>query len=173
MFFKDWRECDQSLVDLTFDKGCIYYVHAQAWHLKGYLGGRHSYITWWSTDQKCQLVVEYTDKETLDVQNANIIYEGRKEYSLHAPFISDRAANARWFGHDPIVKGICSKGIIKDEDFVTACKLYPNALKDFDLLKNNCNTFTSYLLYKMRLEISQPHPAIGYKSRQRWSNSGA
>ena len=173
MIFKDWRICDQSPIDLTFHKDYIYYVHAKAWHIKGVIGGRHSYLTWYSPEHQRQLVIEYTDRETLDVQKANIVYSGRDEYTLHAPFISDRLPNARWFGADPIIKGCCGKGVIKYQDFVDACESYPNKVTDFHLLKNNCNTFTSYLLYKMRLEIEQPFPAIGHRSRQRWSNSGA
>lgn len=173
MIFKDWRLCDQSLVDLEFKKDQLYYVHARAWHLKGWLFGRHSYLTWWSPEHKKQLVIEYTDRETLAVQGADIVYGGRDEYQLHAPFISTRPANARWFGADPIIKGSCGIGNIKYQDFVDACEQYPNRITEFNLLTNNCNTFTSYLLYKLKLDITQPFPAIGHRSRQRWSNSGA
>jgi hypothetical protein len=171
--FRDWRHCNQSLVDMSFHKDVVYYVHARAWHLKGYLGGRHSYITWYSKDHGQQLVVEYTDRETLDVQDADIIYSGTDEYQTHAPFISNRKPNAHWFGGRPIIKGACGLFPHQYSEFENACRTYPNANKEFNLLTNNCNTFTSYLLYKMKLEIEQPHPAIGYKSRQRWSNSGA
>lgn len=171
MIFKDWRECDQSPIDLNFEQHKIYYVHARAWHIKGYLLGRHSYLTWWDKKHKSQLVIEYTDRETLDIQDANILYSGREEYTLHAPYISDRLANARWFGADPIIKAECTN-YLQYEDFVSACKHYPYKTTPFDLLKNNCNTFTSYLLYHLDLDIQQPWPAIGHKNRQTWINYG-
>jgi len=171
MIFKDWRLCDQSPIDLQFKKDKIYYVHARAWHLKGYLLGRHSYLTWWSQNHKQQLVVEYTDRETLEVQSGKVIYGGREEYQLHAPYISNRPANARWFGADPVIKGYCTN-TLNYNDIVDACEEYPYKITTFDLLKNNCNTFTSYLLYKLNLDIKQPWPAIGHRSKQTWKNHG-
>jgi len=171
--FRDWRHCNQNEVEMEFDKDSIYYVHARAWHLKGYLGGKHSYITWFSKEHNQQLVVEYTDRETLDVQEADIIYSGTDDYFAHAPFISNRKPNRRWFGADPYIKGYCSLYPRTYSDFVDACDIYPNRNKEFNILTNNCNTFSSYLLYKMMLEIEQPFPAFGHRSRQKWSNSGA
>jgi hypothetical protein len=171
--FKDWRICDQSLVPMEFHPEYVYYVHARAWHFKGYIGGRHSYLTWFSKEHNQQLVIEYTDRETLEVQGADIIYSGTDHYTNHAPFISNRKPNARWFGADPYIKGSCSLYPHTYSDFVDACDIYPNRNTEFNILHNNCNTFTSYLLYKMMLEIEQPFPAVGHRSRQRWSNSGA
>ena len=178
MFFKDWRECDQSIVPMELSTKSIHYIHARAWHIKGYLGGKHSYLTLWSKEHKDYITCEYTDRETLAIQGAKILYAGTNEYQLHAPFISIRKFNARWFGSDPVIYYSASNpGTWHHElgykDFAIACDEYPLLHEDFDLLKNNCNTFTSYLIHKLKLDMDSPTLAIGARSRQWWGRHGA
>lgn len=178
MIFKDWRECDQSLVPMELSTNGIHYINARAWHLKGYLGGKHSYITLWSKKHEDYITVEYTDRETLSVQNAKILYAGTDSFSEHSTFISIRHPNARWFGADPKVQ--CTAGNpgswhheLHYEDFVLACEQYPFKNTEFNLLTNNCNTFTSYLIHKLKLDMDYPLFSIGSRSRQWWGRHGA
>jgi hypothetical protein len=169
MFFKHWKLCDQNLIPLEFDKDFLYYVHAKAWHLKGYLGGTHSYITFWSKQHSEWLVVEMTDPETVSYQNCQTHYSGvvTDDITEHAPMITNRLPNARWFGNNPLIVGKCSIGHLSYKDIEQACKEYP--LKRFDILTQNCNTFTSYLIWKLRLELDRPFRSVGFKNRMWWS----
>lgn len=178
MLFKDWRICDQSLVPLELSTTGIHYIYARAWHLKGYLGGKHSYITLWSEEHKNYITVEYTDRETLEVQGANILYGGTDKYHEHSTFISIRPPNARWFGNDPKIY-YCSgnPGAWHHKlgylDFMKACDDYPFKNKEFDLLTNNCNTFTSYLIHALKLDMDAPFFSIGSRPRHWWGRHGA
>ena len=108
MFFKDWRLLDQSPVGLPFEKEYIYYVHSRAWALKGWLGGTHSWITFWSSKHDQWMVVELTDIETISVQKGRLYWlRDNIGYQEHSPIISNRTPNAKWFGSTPIVVGKC------------------------------------------------------------------
>lgn len=162
MFFKDWRICDQSVIALPLlDTNRFYYMQAQAWHLKGYLGGTHSYCTFYHNDK--WLVVELTDVETLNVQNAKTVYHGALEFE-HAPFISDRPYNAKWFGHSPYIVDSCIAP--EYEEIISACKNYP--INKFEILTTNCNTFTSYLISTLKLNLKRPLRSVGFKNTQWW-----
>ena len=142
--FTDWRLLDQSPVDLTLDKRYVYYIHARAWALKGWLGGTHSYTTFWSEKHNEWLVIELSDKETLDVQNATVYYIWDDvAYSQHSPIISNRNPAAKWFGATPIIVGR-SKNEYAYDDFEQLAKEYP--------LKTLYHT-TPFLTANIRLPI--------------------
>lgn len=167
MFFKDWRLCDQSLVPIELDKTRFYYIQAQAWALKGYLGGTHSYCTFWSKQHGKWLVVELTDQETVDYQNCTVLFRGTidNDKTIHAPFITDRAYNARWFGKTPYIVDSCLL-TVDYQDIKQACDEYP--LKEFILVSQNCNTFTSYLIWKFNLPLKRPIRSFGFKPGRWW-----
>jgi hypothetical protein len=166
MFFKDWRQLDQSPVGIDFNKEYTYYVHARAWALKGWLGGTHSWIVFWSDVHNKWLVLEYTDKETIEVQQANIIYAWTNvSYQEHTPTISDRIPDAKWFGAKPIVVGYVKQKIDFDQ-LVNICDHYP--IKNFNLYNRNCNTFTSYIINYFNLNIKRPWRSVGFKTKAFW-----
>lgn len=167
MIFKDWRICDQSLVPLELDKSRFYYLQAQAWHLKGYLGGTHSYSTFWSNQHESWLVVELTDYETVSYQGGEIEYTtaDEDEPTKHAPFIHTRPYNAKWFGHSPYIVDSCDL-TVNYQDVRQACDEYP--IQDFVLLSQNCNTFTSYLIWRFGLPLRRPFRSFGFKSGYWW-----
>ena len=161
MLFKDWRTGDQSSVNLSFDKDYVYYIHARAWALKGWLGGTHSWTVFWSNEHNQWLVAEISDKETLTVQQAKILwiqpYAGLFD---KVPVISNRVPDARWFGSTPIIVGSSYK-TFNYYDIVAVCEEYPK--KEFQLLTTNCNTFTSFLVHRLNLKIKRPLRSIGFK----------
>lgn len=162
MFFKDWKQCDQSIVGmagLNLDR--FYYMQAQAWHLKGYLGGTHSYCTFFHDNK--WMVVEMTDIETLTVQNAEVIYQ-KTDGADYAPFISNRSYNAKWFGHVPYVVDICATPTY--DEIAHACDNYP--INKFKILTSNCNTFTSYLISTLKLDLRRPLRSVGFKNARWW-----
>jgi hypothetical protein len=165
--FKHWKKCSQEYrpMDLSYDG--FYYINAQAWHIKGYLGGRHSWCAFKHNDR--WLTVELTTRETLDVQKAEIILTSDRHapYDAHRPFISTRAPNRQWFGHDPHVQWIHPYRV-KFNDVVDACYEYPHQ-KEFNLLTKNCNTFTSFLLWKLKVDARIPTwLQYGWKSAKYW-----
>jgi hypothetical protein len=168
MFFKHWKLCDQDLVPLEFDQGRFYYIQAQAWALKGYLGGTHSYCTFWSRDHNSWMVVELTDPETVSYQNCQTFYTNVKtaDPTEHSPIITNRAPNARWFGHNPYIVDSCPM-TADYKDIVKACAEYP--LTGFVLISQNCNTFTSYLIWKLKLNLRRPFRSVGFRSKSWWS----
>lgn len=166
MFFKDWRECSQDLIPLPLDKNKFYYMQAQAWHLKGYIGGTHSYSVAWSKDHNKFLVIELNDFETLGYQNCNIVYSGSEsvDKSKHVACVTDRAYNAQWFGKNPYI--VDSTSAVNYNDLLEVIKSYP--LNEFKLLLQNCNTFTSYIHWRLNLEIKRPIRSVGYKNKTWW-----
>ena len=171
LIFKDWRVLDQTPVPMDLDKSRIYYMHARAWALKGYLGGTHSWITFYSKKHKSWLVLEFTDLETLEVQNAEVVAQGWPTPSdtLHAPFITKRPYNARWFGADPIIVDSCEMKVSFD-DVVSVLSQYP--FKKFILTKRNCNTFVSYIINKLDLDMRRPLRSFGFRNKNWWEKHG-
>jgi hypothetical protein len=166
MFFKDWRLLDQSSVGLSLHKDYLYYIHSRAWALKGWLGGTHSWIAFYSNDQ--WLVLELTDRETIEVQNANLLYAWSDVgYQEHSPTISNRIPDAKWFGSTPIIVASTLNNF-KYEEIVTICKNYP--VKEFKLVTQNCNTFISYVIYKLGLKIKKPLRSFGFKNKFYWTS---
>jgi hypothetical protein len=166
MFFKDWRECDQSRIQMKLDKSKFYYIQAQAWALKGYLGGTHSYCVFWDKEW---LVVELSDEETLSYQGGRVLYNGApyNDITHRAPVISTRPYNAKWFGNTPYIVDSC-KSTISYSDVLYACKKYP--FTEFKLLTQNCNTFTSFLINELKLDLKRPLRSMGFKNKNWWNN---
>jgi hypothetical protein len=165
MFFTDWRFLDIDIIPMDLDKSRMYYIHAQAWGLKGYLGGTHSWTTFYSKQHDSWLVVELSDLETIMVQGASIVYVGNpKDIFEHSPFITKRPYNSRWFSKDPVIVDSCPT--VEFEQILSAVKAYP--FKKFKLLYRNCNTFTSYLIYKLNLPLHRSIKSIGFRSKHWW-----
>jgi hypothetical protein len=164
---RHWKYCSQNKVSLDLPFVGVHYIQAQAWGLKGYLGGQHSCLVF--NHQEVPIVVEITDRDTLMCQDGVVLFDGTKQknYQEMAPFISTRSYDRQWFGNDP--KLICSL----DEHFnyseiVTACSNYPF---EFDLLTRNCNTFCSYLLWKLNINMRTNSVSIGFKPKNWWQKN--
>ena len=166
--FKDWRECSQDLVPIELDQSRIYYMQARAWNLKGYLGGTHSYTTFYSNEHKAWTVIEYTERETLSYQGGVTLYDGNRssDDTAHAPYISTRPYNAQWFGADPYVVDFTHAPLYND--VLKACKEFP--LQGFRLIDLNCNTFTSYLHWSLGLHLKRPLRSVGYRNKDWWQS---
>ncbi len=165
--FKDWRTLDKSSAELNLDKKYFYYLHARAWALKGWLGGTHSWFSFWSEEKNSWLVLELTDPETLDVQEADAIYIRNVNYTDHSPAISNRIPDARWFGSNPIIIA-STENRFTYQDIETVCKEYQ--FNKFNLLNDNCNTFASYVIHKLGLGFSRPFRSIGFKTSEYWKS---
>lgn len=164
--FKDWRECDISQdYNLILDPAKSYYLQARAWHLKGYLGGTHSFFACHDKSRNVWFVAEITDRETLDVQKCNAIYSGTAEYRERAPYITNRLYNSKWFGNK--VKIVDSCPAVEFSDLLYATKKYP--IDHFNLLKYNCNTYMSFLIWQLDLDLKRPIRSIGFKNRHWWN----
>ena len=167
MLFKDWRYQDQSSINYSFDKEYVYYVHARAWALKGWLGGTHSWTVFWSSEHSQWVVVEISDKETLTVQQAEILWiQPYAGFFDRVPVISTRVPDAKWFGARPIIVGRSCK-TFDYQDIVSACEEYP--IKKFRIITDNCNTFTSYLIHRFNLKIERPLRSVGFRNKKYWS----
>ncbi len=153
---------------MELEKSFIYYIQARAWHLKGYLGGTHSYTTFFSPAHDSWCVVEYTERETLAYQDGKILYDGNTTVDdrEHAPYISTRSYNAQWFGADPYIVDFALAPTY--EEVLESCKQYP--LKGFKLLDVNCNTFTSYLHWNLGLHLDRPWRSVGYRNKDWWQS---
>jgi hypothetical protein len=167
--FKDWRECSQTPIPLRLELGNIYYIQAQAWALKGYLGGTHSWLAMFSEHHKNWIVIEHTDLETIQYQNGQVLYSGAKTSNIqeHAPFVAIRKPNSQWFGHNPVIVGFCVAPAYNK--IVEAVQEYP--IDEFRLLNRNCNTFTSYMLYKLNLSIKRPFKSVGFRNSNWWNKN--
>jgi hypothetical protein len=165
-FVKDWRECSQDLIPIKLEKTQFYYMQARAWNIKGYLGGTHSWSTFYSQPHESWMVVEYTERETLSYQDGTTIYDGNRtpDDTRHAPYITTRPYNAQWFGADPYIVDSCLTPDYKE--VLKACEEFP--YNDFRLLDRNCNTFTSYLHWKLGLHLKRPLRSVGYKNKDWW-----
>lgn len=166
MLFKDWRLLDTTSVHLSFDLRYVYYVHSRAWALKGWLGGTHSWLVFWSKEKSKWLTMELTTKETLDFQETrNIYYIRDVSPTLHSPVISDRCPDGKWFGSTPTIVGQCFNEFSL-KDFEKVCKKYP--FDDFNLFSKNCNTFTSYVNYSLGLNLTRPIRSFGARDDKYW-----
>ena len=164
--FKNWRQCSQDIVPLDVDKSRMYYVQAQAWHLKGYLGGTHSWLTLWSEENQSWIVIELSDEETMSYQDGKVLYS--ENSTSHTPFMSTRSYNAQWFGHNPYIVDNCIANVPINR-IVEAMKEYP--IKEFNILNRNCNTFTSYMIWKLNLRLRRPFKSIGFKNVMWWQKN--
>ena len=165
--FKDWRTLDISSAGLNLDKRYFYYLHARAWALKGWLGGTHSWFAFWSDEKNSWLVLELTDPETLDVQQADAMYIRNVGYTDHSPTISNRVSDAKWFGADPVILSY-TENKFTYKDIENVCREYE--FEKFNLLKSNCNTFASYVIYKLGLGFPRPFKSYGFKTFNHWKS---
>ena len=165
--FKDWRILDKSSTNLNLDKSRFYYLHARAWALKGWLGGTHSWFAFWSTEKSSWLVLELTDPETLDVQEADAMYIRNVGYTDHSPVISNRIPDAKWFGANPIIIA-STENRFTYKDIERVCNEYN--FKEFNLIDSNCNTFASYVIHKLGLGFSRPFRSWGFKNNEHWTS---
>ena len=169
MMFNDWRQASQKPVELDLDTRYIYHVQSVSCGIKGLFGGTHGYLTFFSRPRNKWLVVEVTDLETLEIQNATVLY-CKKENPGHQEktvYISDRKHDARWFGHRPAVvdRDLCVPDLY---DIIVACDAYIH--DDFDLIKKNCNTLVSFLIYHFNLDMYRPIRSIGYVKKLKWKS---
>lgn len=162
--FGDWRGLSCASAGVKLDPQRVYYWHSRTHGLKGRLGGTHGHISFY--DQQWY-TVEITDEETLEYQCCEIAYRGTEEYQSRAAFISTRLPDQQWFGNPATVVSTCYDRLTLDQ-VAQACELYP--ITEFNLLRRNCNTFVSYLIYKLDLNLNKPMIAVGYKSRNYWKN---
>ena len=163
----DWRLASQESVELNLSTEYMYHIHSVSCGVKGLIGGTHSYLTFFSRQHDKWLVVEVTDLETLEIQNASVLYckKDRPGYQEKTVYISDRKNDARWFGHKPSIVDKAST-VPKLYDIIVACDAYIH--DDFDLIKKNCNTLVSYLIYYFNLDMHRPIRSIGYVKKLKW-----
>lgn len=168
--FKDWRECDQSCVVLPLQREKVYYIQARAWHFKGYLGGTHSWITLWSNEYNEFVTIELSDRETLKHQGARILLDSNKtnDDGKHSPVISARKYNSKWFGAKPAIVSE-SYAYVSYKQLADICNSYP--ISEYRTLTRNCNTFISYVIFKLNLNIRRPVRSVGFKNKQWWEKN--
>lgn len=169
MIFKHWKYCSQNLIPLAVDESRIYYIQSQAWALKGYLGGTHSLLAFFSDQHDVWCVVEYTDRETLHYQDGQILYDKdiNTDDISRSPYISTRSYNAEWFGHRPYIVDSCPT--VSYKSVLSACEDFP--YNEFRLLDLNCNTFTSYMCWKLNLDLKRPIRSIGFRNKKYWTKT--
>jgi hypothetical protein len=168
MIFKDWRICDISPVGLDLNKDFVYYIHARAWAFKGYLGGTHSWLTLWSKKLCKWIVIENTDAETIHVQGAKVLHSIPTGWCDEGPFISDRDPTQKWFGATPKIVS-WHLNTLDIDDLIDACNQYP--IKEFKLVTQNCNTFSSFLIVHFNLGLKRPLRSIGFRSKDWWKKN--
>lgn len=146
--FGQWYEKSTEVV-IKLNPG-IHLLSARAFGLKGYIGGQHSWVAQVGLDGQ-QHVFELTDAETLSVQGATTC-SSFTEPSFLAPFYkviyaSDRAAGQRWFGAKPTVWKSW-RPELSYLDVVELVTEYPHH-GEFHVLGKNCNTFSSWLTWRI------------------------
>lgn len=133
----------------------LYFQAARAFGLKGLLGGTHSWLTHIADDLK-HTVIEVTTIETLHVQGSSFYKSFRDtpnyliDPELHQVFVSNRNGSQRWFGHDPKITYL---GPMELDVLLSWSELYPHIHDTFRVLTTNCNTFTSWILHLMGVEL--------------------
>lgn len=166
MIFKHWKELPITPVQLDLNQDHFHYIQARAWGLKGWLGGTHSWFTFWCQNRREWLVLELTDKETLDYQSAEVIFAGSNDYLERAPFISNRDPRQQWFGAKPTL--IDSIELRPNLSYIEKLNHnYPFPL--YKLLTQNCNTYTSYLYHHLDLkQMNLPLRKVGHRGSRFW-----
>jgi len=158
----DWRGLNCASPGLDLDPDCVYYWHSRAHGLKGILGGTHGHISFydgrWYT-------VEITDEETLEYQDCEIVHRTTDQYQVRAAFISTRRPDQYWFGNKTTAVSECYSRL-KIADVIEACDQYP--YKSFDMIFRNCNTFVSFLIFYLNLNLERPLVSVGYRSQNFW-----
>ena len=133
----------------------LYFNAARTFGFKGLLGGTHSWLTH-VTNNLAHTVIEVTDIETLHVQGTSF-YSSLCGQPIHRlgfcekrVFMSDRHGCQRWFGHEPQITYL---GPVELDNVLTWARLYPKLQHKFHTLTTNCNTFTSWILHILGIEL--------------------
>lgn len=156
----DWRHADISDTGILSNTSTpsTYILSASSWGMKGKLpGARHSWVSAfngisWKT-------YEITDLETLDIQGANVLYAKYTDYQLKQLIVSDRNPSTLWFGNKPRIDYTTNYLDINADS-------YPMNY-NIDLITNNCNTFTSYIVWKHDLNFNPYY--VGFKNKKFWN----
>lgn len=162
--YPKWYDADISPTDVlsSIKLSAICFLSADAYGLKGKLpGGKHTWITvfngsFWKT-------YEVTDMETLSVQGGYPWY-GDTTSKPRQIIVSDRDPSQKWFGSEPRLDYIAP--YLSQSKMVQFLNDYPKHNEYFNLLTNNCSTFTSYMAWRMGLDFSPRY--IGFKSKKYW-----
>jgi hypothetical protein len=169
--FGDWRKESTAVVG-EFTKPGYYVMSAQAHGLKGWIGGRHSYIV--HVPQTGQHdVYEITDYETLTYQDVwdYTAFKPHARYNEAALFKVARHGFQQWFGAFPRIESY-TEAWPTEQDLDELCEHYPHKNDEFSLLNVNCNTFVSWCVYSARQHNVQLHfpKTYGTKSDAYWKN---
>jgi hypothetical protein len=165
-FFGRWQDkCIDRFVN--FNVGGLYFLNARTFGLKGFLGGSHSWITFVSDDLLTHTVIEVTDVESLHIQGATSITEfglftGPTEKQV---IMSNRDGGQLWFGEQPSVTYIGPSNIDVLLKWTTS---YPLITQRFSLFNANCNTYTSWILHLLGMNL---WTGIGCKSTLKWAKT--
>jgi hypothetical protein len=163
--FGDWRTQDVSLVDLRLDPSQIYYFLARTCGFKGWLGGTHSWMGFWSEEKKRWLVLELSDIETVSIQKANILFATTDDLFDRGPILSDRDPRQKWFGAIPRIVDQ-QRRTMRTRDVIEVSRRYP--FSDYRLLSRNCNTFFSFANLELGVHFRRPFRCVGYRSKTWW-----
>lgn len=165
--FGRWQ--DQSVAKVVdFKVPGLYFLNARTYGFKGWVGGSHSWLVHVDQDYK-QTVLEVTSYETLRVQGASDI-TGFKEYTDEVEqqvLVSNREGGQMWFGHRPRV--VVYLGPLVADTVLDWTKNYPLLRGSFSILQANCNTFTSWIMSLLGVEL---WTGIGAKSPAKWQKNG-
>lgn len=154
----DWRDADISETNVLdhFRLPTTCFMSASAWGIKGKMpGGKHSWIA--QFDGNDWTTYEITDIETINTQNAKILYAEIDSYTQRQLIVSNRNPATMWFGNKPRVDTI--------HDYVQIQPEYPFN-DNINLLFNNCNTYLSYVAWRHGFNVSLPY--VGYKEKHFW-----
>ena len=157
--FSDWRDADISKTDILdlIKTPATCFLSSNAYGLKGkFPGGKHTWIA--TFNGNAWRTYEITDRETIDVQNAMILYADKDNYTERQLIVSDRDPSSHWFGNRPRLDKVFKYIDIDVYD-------YP-LNNNINLLTNNCSTFVSYVAWKYKLKATLPY--IGYKNIAFW-----
>lgn len=163
-----WRsQFDWTIADTTDTKilsgitsPATIFLSAKSHGIKGNVpGARHTWVTSFNVSW---LTTEVTDIKTITHLNGNIQYALYNEQNISQVIISDRISSKKWFNNKPRIDYITNY-----VDLTDIVKSYP-CNKDINLIKNNCNTFISYIAWK--LKIKYPYRYIGYKPTTFWES---
>jgi hypothetical protein len=157
----DWRiESVEPVADLADG---LHFMRARTIGLKGVLGGYHSYAAY--VRGGVHTVFEVSDAETLDHQGVTLrsYIERPLTPKTQVVLASDRHGYQRWFGAAPKVLATCNVPLI---EVLTIVSEYPQASMKFHVLRNNCNTFVSWLAYNVGCKLPW---TWGMRSHRYWA----
>jgi hypothetical protein len=130
----------------------LYFLAARTWGFKGLIGGTHSWLTHVGPDL-AHTVIEVTNIETLHVQGSTCFsnFTGKPASPQeHMVYMSNRPGDQLWFGHKPEVVYV---GPLALDLLLDWTEHYPRLNHSFHVLHANCNTFTSWILHLLDVEL--------------------